>query len=132
MHTLSITWRHLEMPPRVSALGIHLSDQVLAGIRRNSMGSILEAGCRPSREGTTPSSPIHQERLQDKRDRMRGTHALGANPTTTAGTSEAATADNPLQDCEGPHPSHAPRKLPDTSRQKSKKNTSDHLSGLPL
>ena len=36
-------------------------------------------------------------------------------------------ADNPLQDFEGPHLSHAPRKLPDTSRQKLKKNTSDHL-----
>ena len=61
------------------------------------------------------------------RERMCRTHASGAEPATTAGTYEAATADNPLQDCEGPHPSHAPRKPPDTSRQKSKKNTSDHL-----
>ena len=37
-------------------------------------------------EGTTPSSPIHQERLQDKRDGMCGTHAPGAKLTTTAGT----------------------------------------------
>ena len=76
----------MKLPSGVSVLGIHLSDQVLAGIWRNSMGSILEAGCRPSREGTTPRSLIHQERLQDKRDRMCGTHAPGAEPTTTAGT----------------------------------------------
>ena len=69
-------------------LGIHCSDQVLAGngIQPNGMGSILEAGCRPSREGTTPSSLLHQERLQDERDRMCGTHAPGAEPATTAGT----------------------------------------------
>ena len=74
------------LPPEVLLLGIHCSDQVLAWIWRNSMGSILEAGCRPSREGTMPSSPLHQEGLQDKRDRMHGTHAPGAKPTTTAGT----------------------------------------------
>ena len=32
------------------------------------------------------SSPLHQERLQDERDRMCGTHAPGAEPATTAGT----------------------------------------------
>ena len=62
----------------LSALGIHCSDQVLAGIQRNSMGSILEAGCRLSREGTMPSSLLHQEGLQDERDRMRETDAPGA------------------------------------------------------
>ena len=102
----------------LSALGIHCSDQVLAGIQRNSMGSILEAGCRLSREGTMPSSLLHQEGLQDERDRMRETDAPGAKTATTAGTKEAAAADNPLQDCEGPHPSHAPRELPDSSREK--------------
>ena len=116
MHSTQVSW-----------LFVSYAIMVLGGIRRNGLGSILEAGCRPSSEGTTPNGPIHQERLQDKRDRMRGTHAPGAKPTTTAGTQEAATADNPLQDCEGPHPSHAPRKLLDTSRQESKKNTSDHL-----
>ena len=65
------------MPPGVSALGIHLSDQALAGIRRSSMGSILETGYRLSRDGTMPSSLIHEERLQDERDRMCGTHAPG-------------------------------------------------------
>ena len=75
-----------ELPPEVSVLGIHHSDQVLAGIQPNGMGSILEAGCRLSREGTTPSSLLHQERVQDERDRMCGTHAPGAEPATTAGT----------------------------------------------
>ena len=49
---------------------------------------------------------------------------------TTAGTQEAAAADKPLQACEGPHPSHASRELPDASRQKQKKNTPDRLQGL--
>ena len=90
------------------------------------MGSILEAECRPSSEGTTPNSPIHQERLQDKRDRMRGTHAPGAKPATTAGTQETATADNPLQDCEGPHPRHAPENIltpADRSRRRIRPTT---------
>ena len=74
------------MPPGVSVFGIHLSDQVLAGIWRSIMGSILETECRPSRDSTMPSSLIHEERLQDERDRMCGTHAPGAEPATTTGT----------------------------------------------
>ena len=66
------TVKTTKLPPGVSALGIHRSDQVLAGIRRNSIGSILEAGCRPSRESATPSSPLHQESY-----RMRETGCVG-------------------------------------------------------
>ena len=43
---------------------------------------------------------------------------------------EAAVADNLLQDCGGPHLSHASRKPPDASRQKLKKNLPNHLQGL--
>ena len=50
------------------------------------------------------------------RDRMHGTHAPWAKPATIAGTKEAATADSPLQDCEGPHPRHASRERPDAGR----------------
>ena len=64
---LCLFTEHHHLPPEVSVLGIHHSDQVLAGIWRNSTGSILETGCRPSREGTMPSSPLHQEGLQDER-----------------------------------------------------------------
>ena len=104
----------------VSALDIHCSDQDLAGIRRDSMGSILEAGCRPSIEGTTPSSPLRQEGLMDERETgcVGHMYAPGAKPATTAGTKEAATADSPLQDCEGPNPSHASREFPNANRQK--------------
>ena len=79
----------------VSALDIHCSDQDLAGIRRDSMGSILEAVCRPSIEGTTPSCPLHQEGLQNERKTgcVGHMYAPGAKPATTAGTKEAATAD---------------------------------------
>ena len=111
-----------ELPPGVSVLGIHCSDQVLAGngIQPNGMGSILEAGCRPSIEGTTPSSPLHQEGLLDERETgcVGHMYAPGAKPATTAGTKEAATADSPLQDCEGPNPSHASREFPNANRQK--------------
>ena len=76
-----------ELPPGVSVLGIHCSDQVLAGngIQPNGMGSILEAGCGPSGEGTTPSSPLHQEGLENERNGMHGTHAPEAEPATTTG-----------------------------------------------
>ena len=50
--------------PGVSTLGIHCSDQVLAGIRHNNMGSVLEvelveAGGGPTGVGATSSSTFY-------------------------------------------------------------------------